>query len=119
MRPVITQYDSLLTIVAREAGVAPASVTDASLGQLSVKTPAGRAALASLRQFAVRGLTVSMSRAARKQTEGRLNYGLNVGFDGRKVIGDTPAMGRRYGNANVTGPDASHGTAVASVIGAV
>jgi subtilisin family serine protease len=119
MRPVITQYDSLLATVAKDAGVPPASITDASLSQLAVKTPAGRAALLSLRQFGTRGLTVAMSRAARKQTEGRLAYGLNPAFDGRKVVGDTPAMGRRYGNANVTGPDASHGTAVASVIGAV
>lgn len=51
--------------------------------------------------------------------EGRLNFGYNLAYDGRKLVGDTPAMGRAYGNANVTGPDASHGTAVASVIGAV
>jgi subtilisin family serine protease len=60
-----------------------------------------------------------VARAARRELEGRLEFGYNLNFDGRKVIGDTPAMGRRYGNANVTGPDASHGTAVASVIGAV
>lgn len=119
LRGVLTEYDSLLSVAAKQAGVAKAEVTDATLPKLAVKDEAGREALARLRMYAANGLTPSMSRAARKQVQMRLEVGYNLAFDGRKVIGDTPAMGRRYGNANVTGPDASHGTAVASVIGAV
>ena len=119
LRPVLAQYDSLLGVVSKDNGVTKASITDATLGKMEPKTPASRTALLRLQMFAQNGLTPNVSRAARKQLEGRLEYGLNLAFDGRKVIGDTPALGRRYGNANVTGPDASHGTAVASVIGAV
>ena len=119
LRPVLTQYDTQLALVAKQNGVAPADITDASLSKLTSKDPEGRAALDQLRMFAGNGLTPSMSRAARKQVQQRLEFGYNLAYDGRKVIGDTPAMGRHYGNANVTGPDASHGTAVASVIGAV
>jgi subtilisin family serine protease len=119
LRPVLTEYDSLLAVVAKDNGLTKAAITDATLGKLKARTPASSAALARLQGFAANGLTPSVSRAVRKQTEGRLNVGFNLAFDGRKVIGDTPAMGRIYGNANVTGPDASHGTAVASVIAAV
>ncbi len=119
LRPVLAQFDSLISVVAKESGVSASAITDASLSTLSVKSPGGRDAMARLRMFGGNGLTPSVAHTARKQVEGRLKYGLNVSFDGRKVVGDTPAMGRSYGNANVTGPDASHGTAVASVIGAV
>ena len=119
LKPVLAQYDSLLAVIARDNGVTPASITDGTIGAMQPKTPASQLALQRVRAFAANGLTPNVSRAARKQVEGRLNYGLNLAFDGRKILGDTPAMGRLYGNSNVTGPDASHGTAVASVIGAV
>ncbi len=119
LKPVLTQYDSLLAVIAKDNGVAPSAITDATIGTMQPKTPASQTALQRVRIYAGNGLTPNVSRAARKQVEGKLNFGLNLAFDGRKVIGDTPAMGRLYGNANVTGPDASHGTAVASVIGAV
>lgn len=119
LKPVLTQYDSLLAVIAKANGVMPAAITDATIGTMQPKTPAAQAALQRVRVYAGNGLTPNVARAARKQVEGKLNYGLNLAFDGRKVVGDTPAMGRIYGNANVTGPDASHGTAVASVIGAV
>jgi len=50
-----------------------------------------------------------------------LNYNLNVNFDGRKVVGDNPEdiNDKKYGNANVKGPDledALHGTHVAGII---
>jgi subtilisin family serine protease len=119
LRPVLTQYDSLLLVVAKDNGIEKAAITDAVLAKMVPKSPASRSALEQLRGFAANGLTPNVSRAVRRQVEARLNFGFNVAFDGRKVIGDTPAMGRTYGNANVTGPDASHGTAVASVIAAV
>jgi subtilisin family serine protease len=48
-----------------------------------------------------------------------LNYFLNVDFDARKVIGDNPAaLDGVYGNPDVEGPRADHGTGVAGVIAA-
>lgn len=52
--------------------------------------------------------------------EEELNYNLNNDFDARKVIGDDlKSLGYgKYGNNEVTGPDAMHGTHVAGIIGA-
>ncbi len=53
---------------------------------------------------------------------GRLNYHLNVDFDGRKVVGDDPydLMDLGYGNGNPENrvEDESHGTHVAGIIAA-
>jgi len=50
-----------------------------------------------------------------------LDYSLNVGFDPRPIVGDNYADSRQrnYGNNDVTGPDAHHGTHVAGIIAAV
>jgi subtilisin family serine protease len=49
-----------------------------------------------------------------------LNYGYNPDFDGRKVVGDDPGnlAEKGYGNNDVTGPDARHGSHVAGIIAA-
>jgi len=48
------------------------------------------------------------------------NYGYNVNYDSRLIVGDDydNQNERYYGNNDVTGPDASHGTHVAGIIGA-
>ncbi len=50
----------------------------------------------------------------------QLEYNLNLDFDARKVINDDPKKLEygNYGNNEVTGPDAMHGTHVAGIIGA-
>ncbi len=50
-----------------------------------------------------------------------VNYHYNTDFDGRSVVGDNPDdfSNTIYGNNNVMGPDAGHGTHVAGIIGAV
>jgi subtilisin family serine protease len=49
-----------------------------------------------------------------------VNYGYNADFDSRKIIGDNynDPYEKNYGNNDVTGPDAMHGTHVAGIIGA-
>jgi cell wall-associated protease len=56
-----------------------------------------------------------------KQIEDELNYHLNSDYDDRKLIGDKTDdfENRNYGNNNVEGPDALHGTHVAGIIGAI
>jgi len=51
----------------------------------------------------------------------QLDYNLNVDFDARKIVGDDydNQTETGYGNTDVEGPDASHGTHVAGIIGAV
>lgn len=51
----------------------------------------------------------------------QLNYNLNLAFDPRtEFVGDDPSDSNQhnYGNNDVMGPDASHGTHVAGIIGA-
>lgn len=56
-----------------------------------------------------------------KHFEDQLAYNLNPDFDGRTVVGDNPNdfSQKKYGNNDVKGPDALHGTHVAGIIGAV
>ena len=51
----------------------------------------------------------------------KVDYQLNVGYDPRSIVGDDYSNDRQrdYGNADVTGPDADHGTHVSGIIGAV
>lgn len=53
--------------------------------------------------------------------KGQVEYNYNVDFDAREIVGDNPDNldDRNYGNNDVTGPDAGHGTHVAGIIAAV
>ena len=53
--------------------------------------------------------------------EGQINYHYNVDFESRGIVGDNYADKKEkfYGNADVEGPDAGHGTHVAGLISAV
>jgi len=67
------------------------------------------------------GLNDETLNAYSKQFDKMLNYALNKQYDSRSTVGDTYAntLERGYGNPNVTGTDASHGTHVAGIVGAV
>ncbi len=51
----------------------------------------------------------------------QIDFNLNADYDDRSLIGDDPKdiSDRSYGNSNVEGPDALHGTHVAGIIAAV
>ena len=53
--------------------------------------------------------------------DGQLKYNLNVDFDPRNIIGDdySNQTQKDYGNSDVYGPNAEHGTHVAGIIGAI
>jgi subtilisin family serine protease len=53
--------------------------------------------------------------------DGRYNYNYNPDYDPRILVGDNYAdvTEKHYGNNDVRGPDANHGTHVAGIIGAV
>ncbi|MBX6364472.1 MAG: S8 family peptidase [Gemmatimonadetes bacterium] len=72
-------------------------------------------------QLAANGITGDALDEARHEFEGQLEYGLNPSYDPRAIVGDNYAdpTERRYGNTDVTGPDALHGTHVAGIIGAI
>jgi cell wall-associated protease len=56
-----------------------------------------------------------------KHYQDELAYHYNIAYDPRSIIGDNynDASQRNYGNADVTGPDALHGTHVSGIVGAV
>jgi subtilisin family serine protease len=72
-------------------------------------------------QIAESGITAEQIDKAITDAKERLAFGLNPQFDPRPIVGDDPAnmTERAYGNRDVTGPDASHGTHVAGIVGAV
>jgi len=51
---------------------------------------------------------------------GKLKYNLNPNYNSRDIVGDdySNINQKNYGNSNVTGPSAEHGTHVAGIIGA-
>ncbi|MDX2303617.1 MAG: S8 family peptidase [Microscillaceae bacterium] len=53
--------------------------------------------------------------------EGQLNYGYNTEFDPRSIVADnyTDTSEKSYGNNEVEGPDAEHGTHVSGIIAAI
>jgi cell wall-associated protease len=57
----------------------------------------------------------------KKSIETMVKFNLNTDFDDRELIGDNPIdfNDRNYGNADVEGPDALHGTHVGGIIGAI
>lgn len=58
---------------------------------------------------------------AYKYYSSQINYHLNIDFDPRDSVKDNykDSYERIYGNPDITGPDAEHGTHVAGIIGAV
>ncbi|HEX6053395.1 MAG TPA: S8 family serine peptidase, partial [Gemmatimonadaceae bacterium] len=67
------------------------------------------------------GISEKELEEAKEDIESKLKYGLNTSFDPRSIVGDNYANPneRHYGNSDVMGPDAKHGTHVAGIIGAV
>ncbi|WP_400191859.1 S8 family peptidase [Hymenobacter sp. B81] len=63
---------------------------------------------------------VKQLQEASSEAQNHLKYSLNLDFNPRGIVGDNAdnVKERHYGNADVTGPDATHGTHVAGIIAA-
>lgn len=92
------------------------TITDAAL-----KRPV-TGILRLLRQQGATDTDVVMSELdkANEQLKARAEYNYNPDFNSRDIVGDNPndLSQRDYGNADVAGPRADHGTHVAGIIGA-
>jgi subtilisin family serine protease len=86
----------------------------------TVSPPVARARQIFL-DLAQQGASPSVIDDGLKSLEGQLKYGLNPDYDTRTVVGDhySDPTERHYGNGDVMGQDAKHGTHVAGIIGAV
>ena len=67
------------------------------------------------------GITPGELEDAKKEVESKAKYGLNPDYDPRTIVGDdySNLSERKYGNSDVMGPDAKHGTHVSGIIGGV
>lgn len=85
-------------------------ITDASVGE----------AKNVYLQVAAYGITEQDMNDIEKYFTEQLNYNLNLDYEIRSIVGDDYAntAERTYGNADVIGPDADHGTHVAGIIAA-
>ena len=72
-------------------------------------------------RLAAEGITPKDVMEAKTEYESRMQYGLNPAYNARTIVGDDYSVTsqRGYGNYDVMGPDAKHGTHVAGIIGAV
>jgi len=72
-------------------------------------------------QLAENGITPDVLKEAKEAYENQIEYNFDPEYDPRGIVGDNyrDTSERHYGNRDVTGPDASHGTHVAGIIGAV
>jgi len=110
--------DSATGILARALRVPRDSVTPARVRAYTTASGLARRARTLYVNLADNGITADDLREGRKSLEGLARAGFNPAFDPRPAVGDVPAAGRRYGNADVAGPDPSHGTHVAGIVGA-
>ena len=96
---------------------ADATVTDADLARLPA-VPELQAARQAVGQLAMYGLTFGDLTEYYEQLKVQVEVGYNADANERAIVGDDPAdlTNRSYGNADVIGPDAMHGTHVAGII---
>jgi subtilisin family serine protease len=97
------------------------SLTKANVGALSATNDTLRQAKGIYLQLLEAGLTEEEVKSAKKAYEGQIQYGYNLNYDPRPTVGDDYPGTRvtKYGNRDVTGPDATHGTHVAGIIGSL
>jgi subtilisin family serine protease len=113
-----TAVDRFVQVLRRELG--EDSLTEEAVRGLTPMRMEVRQAQAAYLQLADAGITPAMVHEEHERLEDRLEYGLNPDFDPRGIVGDDydDPTERVYGNADVAGPRAGHGTGVAGIIGA-
>lgn len=96
------------------------TLTQAAVQTIAAGSPEVRRAKKTLQFFYQQGLTPADLRAFKEQLQRQVEYNYNPDFNPRPVVGDDypDKTERYYGNSDVTGPDASHGTHVAGIVGA-
>jgi subtilisin family serine protease len=97
------------------------TITPDRLRALGPYGPSVQQARDLYQQITDQGITPKVFAETRRELEGQLAYKLNPNFDPRGIVGDDQAnlAQKNYGNRDVMGPDAKHGTHVAGIIGAV
>lgn len=113
------------SIQSLQQAIGKEDITAEDLQDFETEDPDMQRAIAILGNVMMQGGTVEdimgQLDGAIKYFSNGLNYGQNPDFDPRPIVGDNYADSyeRYYGNNDVKGPDASHGTHVAGIVAAV
>lgn len=112
-------YKEAKAIIKEYAGVEVSSRND--LSRISSSNPQVVKAKQFLETRYSQGFTEKGLVDYKKHVADYIDYYLNTGFSPRNIVGDDPYNidNKPYGNADVKGPRAEHGTAVAGIIAAV
>ncbi|HEY5219585.1 MAG TPA: S8 family serine peptidase [Gemmatimonadaceae bacterium] len=102
-------------------GAIPDSITSASVTAFHPTTQVEGQARAIFLQLDAQGATQAVIAEARKEYESQVKYGYDTTYYPRPLVGDNimDLTQRDYGNRDVMGPDALHGSHVSGIIGAV
>lgn len=127
LSPSYAQYSGImeaLNAVVKNVGKKPANITWDMIEALEMKDEQTSMIKGMAGRMKAQGSFADIYgqlEGAIEYFEGQLKYNYNVDFDARDIVGDNPANldDRNYGNNDVTGPDASHGTHVSGIIAAV
>jgi subtilisin family serine protease len=114
-------YQQILPVLASAAHVSADSLTAERVRMISPSNPMLGQARQIYLDLTSQGATPSVIEDGFKSLEGQLKYSLNPDYNPRTIVGDNYAdpSEHRYGNSDVMGQDAKHGTHVAGIIGAV
>lgn len=123
----LPMYENLLENFTASEGILREYLKDQNLSLSAVESIVDGDAELMVRQakqFWLRmtgmGATASDIKDGVEHFKNQVNYNYNLDFDARKIVGDNPTKLEYggYGNNEVKGPDAMHGTHVAGIIGA-
>ncbi|MFY0651121.1 MAG: S8 family peptidase [Cyclobacteriaceae bacterium] len=111
-------FQTAKDIVKSETGVNPSSIKD--LKSIRTKSKRTSSAISFLIEKYKMGLTEDKLNEYKSHNEECLTKHLNTDFNPREIIGDDPfdIADVNYGNNNVKGPRADHGTFVAGLVAA-
>ncbi|WP_420128614.1 S8 family peptidase [Longimicrobium sp.] len=119
----IRQIEQVVTSVyaALRQHLGTQELTTAAVQGMQTTDPRLQQARSIYLELASQGFTLDDVVEQRESLEGLMQYGLNPDFDPRNIVGDNYANPneRGYGNAEVEGPDAGHGTHVAGIVAAM
>ena len=102
-------------------GVMTDSLSEQSVATFAPRTPDQQQARAIYLQLTREHVTPDVIADAKKEYSSRVNFGYDTTYNPRAIVGDNLAdlSQKDYGNRDVMGPDALHGSHVSGIIGAV
>lgn len=117
--PIAVMMERALPVLKR--ATASESLSVAKVQAIQPTSPDVQQAKQLYLRLAQIGATPGQLFDARDELQSRLKYGLDTTYNPRSVVGDDykNLSQRAYGNADVMGADAKHGTHVSGIIGAV